>query len=130
MAALETDLVLAWHEALNSENVDRLVALCVEEVEVGGPKGSGHGSQLLREWVGRARIRLDPQRVFHSEGVVVVQQSAQWASAETGEMFAERTEAASVFRVHEGRIAAILRYPDLAAALPAAGLDESSEVSP
>lgn len=42
-------VVLAWHAALNDGDADRLVALSTEEIEVGGPRGVGRGSALLRE---------------------------------------------------------------------------------
>ena len=73
----ELRAVEAWHEALNSGDADRIVALSQPNVEVGGPRGAGHGAGLLREWVGRANIRLEPRRVFHKADTVVVEQKAQ-----------------------------------------------------
>jgi hypothetical protein len=49
MNASELRVVEAWHEALNGGEVDRLVDLSHPEVEVGGPRGTGRGAQLLRE---------------------------------------------------------------------------------
>jgi hypothetical protein len=77
MNASELRVVEAWHEALNGGEVDRLVDLSHPEVEVGGPRGTGRGAQLLREWVDRANIRLEPRRVFHHADTVVVEQWAQ-----------------------------------------------------
>ena len=76
MNAPELRVVEAWHEALNSGELDRLVELSHPEVEVGGPRGTGRGAQLLREWMGRANIRLEPRRVFHHADTVVVEQLA------------------------------------------------------
>ena len=56
----EIQTVIAWHEALNSGDVERLIALSHPEVEVGGPRGSAQGAQILREWVDRANIRWYP----------------------------------------------------------------------
>lgn len=115
--------VAAWHEALNDGDVDRLVELSHPEIEVGGPRGTGHGVQLLREWVGRAGIQLDPRRIFHRAETVVVEQVARWRSAETGEV-TEGQIVASAFVVNDGRISRVTRYPDLATALSAVDLDE------
>lgn len=114
----------AWHEALNAGDVERLAALSHPDVEVGGPRGTGRGAGLLREWVERANIRLYPSRFFHDEEAVVVEEEAQWRSPETGEEIGNST-VGSVFVVRDGRVASVLRHDDLAAALEAAGLDES-----
>lgn len=123
----EIDVVLKWHEALNDGDIERLVALSDPEVEVGGPRGSGRGAQLLREWVNRANIRLQPRRVFHRSETVVAQQEAQWRSAGAGEPTGSQT-VATVFAVRDGMVASVLRYDGLADALRAADLDESYEV--
>ena len=51
MSAPEVQTVLAWHEALNAGDADRLVKLSHPGIEVGGPRGGGRGGALLREWV-------------------------------------------------------------------------------
>jgi ketosteroid isomerase-like protein len=120
-AAPEVRAVKAWHEALNYGEVDRLVELSHPEVEVGGPRGTGQGAQLLREWVDRANIRLEPRRIFHHADTVVVEQWARWHSTDT------RQTVGSVFVVRDSLITRVVRYLDLAAALDAAHLDESHE---
>ena len=57
-------LVQAWQDAANTQNVDRLIALSDPNIEIVGPRGSGYGHQLLREWLGRAGLRLEMLRVF------------------------------------------------------------------
>jgi ketosteroid isomerase-like protein len=59
--ASEIRIVEVWHEALNAGDVDRLVALLHPDVArwvvvLAGPATA----QLLREWLDRANIRLDP----------------------------------------------------------------------
>ena len=122
-----TATVEAWHAALNAGDVERLLALSAEHVEVGGPRGAGRGTDLLREWLGRAQIRLEPRRIFARDGTVVVEQAAAWRAPDTEEQTPPQP-AASVFRVREGRVGSVIRYDDLAAALAAAGLDQSDEV--
>jgi ketosteroid isomerase-like protein len=124
--ASELRVVEAWHEALNGGEIDRLVELSHPEVEVGGPRGTGRGAQLLREWVDRANIRLDPRRIFHSADTVVVEQWAKWRSTDTGRVIGSQT-VASVFVVRDGRVMRVVRYPDLVEALGATDLDESHE---
>ena len=121
----EMQTVIAWHDALNDGDVERLVALSHPDVEVGGPRGSAHGAQILREWVDRANIRLEPGRAFGDAGTVVVEQGAEWKSAEPGGV----QTVASVFVVSDGLVTSVVRYPDLTSALRAASLDASHERS-
>lgn len=127
MTASEIAIVRAWHLALNAGDLDRLVALSSDDVEVGGPRGASRGAQVLREWVGRAGIRLEPQRMFHRDHTVVVEQDAEWRAPGTGEVTGQLTPA-SVFVVRDLRVTSVVRYPDLASALAAAGLREADEV--
>lgn len=122
----EIQTVLAWHEALNSGNIERLVELSHPDVEVGGPRGTGHGAQILREWVDRANIHLEPGRIFHEADTMVVEQAAEWTSTESS----SRQTVASVFSVHDGLVTSVVRYPGLAEAMRAADLDETQEIRP
>ena len=128
MKVPELHIVETWHEALNGGEVDRLVELSHTEVEVGGPRGTGRGAQLLREWVDRANIRLEPRRVFQHADTMVVRQWAQLYSTDTGRPIGGQT-VSPVFVVRDSRVTRVVRYPDLAAALDAAHLDESYEKS-
>lgn len=129
MTASEVHVVGSWHDALNDGDVERLVSLSHPDIEVGGPRGTGRGTQLLREWVGRAGVHLNPRRVFHHGDTVSVEQEAKWRSADSGEVAGDQI-VASVFIVRDGRIVSVLRYPGLAEALRAANLNESYEVRP
>lgn len=128
MSTSEVDIVFAWHEALNAGDVDRLVALSSEDVEVGGPRGTGMGAHLLREWFGRAGVHLEPRRTYRRGDTVVVEQDAAWHNHVTDET-SESQVVASVFVVRDGRVASVLRHPDLAAAIAAAGLNEADGVA-
>ncbi|MDP8951575.1 MAG: nuclear transport factor 2 family protein [Actinomycetota bacterium] len=126
MIASEVRIVKTWHEALNEGDVGRLVALSHPNIELGGPRGTGRGSQLLREWVTRANIRLEPRRILRQADTVIVEQEAEWRSPETGQVTGSQT-VASVFVIHDGRVASLSRYDDLAEALRTANLNESHE---
>lgn len=123
----ETNTVVAWHEALNAGDVERLVNLSHPDVEVGGPRGTGRGAELLREWVDRANIQLVPRRFFGRAETIVVEQEAAWRSANTGEVTGGQT-IASVFVVRGGRVASVVRRDDLTGALSEAGLGESDAI--
>ena len=121
MTQLET--IDRWHAAVNAGDADAAGALCTDGVEVGGPRGSGFGRELVVEWVGHAGIRLDPVRWFCGSGCAVVEQDARWA-ADDGP-----TRLATAFRLHDGRISAVLRHPDTADALARLGLGAADEVT-
>jgi hypothetical protein len=57
---------------------------------------------------------------------VVVEEEAEWRSAETGEVTGSKT-VGSVFVVHDGRVARVMRYEVFAGALQAANIDGSHE---
>jgi len=51
-------IVQAWQEAANAQDADRLVEVSDPHIEVVGPRGSGFGHQLLRDWIARAGLTL------------------------------------------------------------------------
>ena len=111
-AAVEVGIAEDWHEALNSRDIKRLVTLSHPDIEVGGPHGTGRGTKLLQEWVDRANIRLTPLRVFHRDDTIVVQQEAEWRSAETGVVTGSQT-VASIFVIRDDQVTSVVRYADL-----------------
>ena len=117
----EIETVTAWHEALNSGDVKSLLDLSHPDVEMGGPRGTVRGAQALEEWVDRAKIRLEPERVFHEKDTVVAQQRAEWQAG-------GQQTVASIFVVRDGLVRSVVRYPGLAEALRAANLDERHAV--
>ena len=128
MSGTAVETVMAWHRALNDGDLGKLVGLSGEDVEMGGPRGSAHGADVLRDWAARAGIRLEPRRCFARADTVVVEQAARWPSAEDHRV-TEPAMVASVFLVGDGRVASVVRYPDLATALAATGFDESDAVA-
>jgi ketosteroid isomerase-like protein len=123
-------LVSTFHEAVNAPDVARLLQLVTPDVEVGGPRGSGRGADLMAEWTARAGVRLTPRRMLARGSVVVVEQEAAWYDAETGAPASSQT-VATVFVVRDGRIASVVRHGSLEDALRASGLgpeDEMDEV--
>lgn len=120
-------IVQAWQDAANSQNIDRLIELSAPTIEIVGPRGSGHGHQLLRDWLGRAGLHLTTLRAFVRDNIVVLAQHGVWRSVETGEVAGERT-VASRFHVDGQRIVQFARYDNLDIALDEAGLHNSDEI--
>ena len=48
-----------WHDAVNAGDIEAAVACCDENVAVQGPRGVGHGHDLVRGWLARSGIRLE-----------------------------------------------------------------------
>src|SRR5258708_22533596 len=91
-------IVQAWQEAANDQNIERLLELSDPNIEIVGPRGSGFGHQLLRDWIARAGLKLQTLRVFVRKEKVVVEQHGVWRSLDTGEITGEKI-LASAFRV-------------------------------
>jgi ketosteroid isomerase-like protein len=106
------DVVRAWHTALNAGDIDRLIELSTDDIEVGGPRGVGRGSDLLREWFERAHIRLEMGQIVERGEAIIVEQVATWQTAPD-----EPQTVASLFKLRDGRVASVVRFPSLADAL-------------
>lgn len=109
------DTVAAWHEAVNAGDVEGAIACCHPEVEVGGPRGTGRGHDLMRGWLGRSGIRLEPQHELAEDdrvpGRVVVEELARWTAANVP--FPAPTEPTPtwvVFRAENGCLMSVFRY--------------------
>lgn len=117
-------IVATWHRLLNDSDLEGLVALVDLTVEVGGPRGTSRGRQVVRDWFGRAGVQLTPLRYFHKGTVVVVEEAAVWHSSGSGQATG-RQVVSSAFSINGGLITRIQRFDTLAAALAESGLDES-----
>lgn len=127
MQAEVAAIAQAWQDAANRQDIERLVELSDPEIEIVGPRGSGYGVQLLREWLGRAGLTLHTQRTFARDTVVVTVQHAVWRSLETGTVTGE-ADLASRFRVENGRIVQYARFDTLEAALADTDLRAQDEI--
>src|SRR3954453_14603152 len=92
------DIVRIWLEAANRQDADRLVELSDPDIEVAGPRGSVHGSQVLRDWLGRAGLTLETRRSFTRGDIVVLAQHGVWRSTGTGEV-TDEAEVSTLFQV-------------------------------
>jgi len=115
-----------WVVAANTQDAGRLVELSDPNIEIVGPRGSGFGHQLLRDWLARAGLELETLRTFARGDTVVLEQRGVWRSPEAGTVIGE-TIVASLFQVKDGRVAKFARYDSLEEAFAATGLSLSDE---
>ena len=129
MTGHELETVLAWHEALNAGDAERVTSLSHHEVEIGGPTAGLGPRPAGSEGLGRPNVRLEPLRSSQRGETVVVEEAATWRDAQTGETTGAAT-IARVFQLDGGLVAGIFRYDGLEDALRRAGPDESDEIRP
>jgi hypothetical protein len=126
------DSVLAWQAAVNAQDLDGLLEHSAPDIAVVGPRGTGIGHQVLREWLARAGLTLTTTRAFVCGDTVVLAQRGVWHAPDTGEVTGDRT-LATVFQLNDQRqVARFARFNHLAEALAAAGLgpaDENDQVT-
>jgi len=106
-------VILGWHDAVNTANLERAREVVSDTLVVNGPKGSDAISAGdFAGWITRSGIRLQPVN-WHpvAAGIAVVEQDATWPEAP------DPVRVATMFRVSQGRVSAALRFPDLEQAL-------------
>jgi SnoaL-like domain len=123
MTTSEIATVLAWHDALNSADLDTLVALSSDDIDIGDAHGAAQGHQALRNWAASLDTTAELGRMFVHDGVVVVEQKIT-SRDDPGAV----TTAASAFRVVHDHITAVFHHEDLSAALAATELTEADAV--
>jgi hypothetical protein len=110
MTTSEIATVLAWHDALNEQDLDTLILVSSDDVEFGDVNGAGQGHAALLEWANSLEVSAAiPGRMFVRDGVVVAE---------------EQDGKASAFRVVHDHVTSVYRHPDLASALAATELTE------
>lgn len=107
-----SSVLAAWHAAVNAGDVDTAVGLCDANVAVRGQRGVGHGTDLMRGWLTRSGIRLEPRDdLEETDGRFVVRELARWTTAGAPDGApVEPTETWVVFTVDEDRLTSVARY--------------------
>ncbi len=118
MTTSELATVLAWHDALNTADLDTLLSLSSDDIEIGYSGGAAQGHDALREWAQSLDVKVEPGRIYVHDGVVVVEEQTVSVTGETG-------SSASAFRVVHDHVTSVFRHDDLAAALAATDLTEA-----
>ena len=124
MTTSEIATVLAWHDALNSSDLDTLVALSSDDIDIGGADGAAQGHEALRKWAASREVTAEIGRMYVHDGVVVVEQKIS-SRDNPGAV----TNAASAFRVVHDHVTSVFRHEDLASALAATELTEADFVT-
>ncbi|MGE0551207.1 MAG: nuclear transport factor 2 family protein [Kofleriaceae bacterium] len=122
-------VVESWQSALNARDLEQLSALTARDVELIGPRGTGHGQghETMREWFTRAGFTAQSLRWFcDASGVVVVEQRGRWWLPDSSR--ASERIIASAFRVVSGRVVRYQRFEDLSDALGAMAMSLDDEV--
>jgi hypothetical protein len=106
------EVLASWHDAVNAGDIEAAVACCSDDVAVQGPRGVGHGHDLVRGWLERSGIRLEPQEeLVERDGRFVVREVARWTTANApGGAPVEPTETWCVFHVGDGKVTSIARF--------------------
>ena len=120
MSTSEIATVLAWHDALNTGDIDTLVSLSSDDIEIGDSHGAAQGHAALRQWAQGSTGSIEVGRIYFHDGVVVVEEQITPA-AESG----SPGTAASAFRVVRDHVTSVFRHDDLAAALAATELTDA-----
>jgi ketosteroid isomerase-like protein len=124
MSTSEIATVLAWHDALNTADLDTLISLSSDDIEIGDSDGAAQGHGALREWAQRLAATIEVGQIYYHDGVVVVEERLT-SKTDPGQVSA----AASAFRVVHDHVTSVFRHDDLAAALSATELtDEDLQV--
>ena len=76
MTTSEIATVLAWHDALNEQDLDTLIQVSSDDIEFGDANGAGQGHDALREWASSlSTAAAVPGRMYVRDGVVVAEEA-------------------------------------------------------
>jgi ketosteroid isomerase-like protein len=122
MTTSEIATVLAWHDALNTSDLDTLAALSSDDIEMGDPHGAAQGHEALRRWASSRPATTELGQMYVHDGVVVVEQKV--SSPGDG----ADTNTALAFRIVHDHVTSVFRHEDLASALAATELTKADLV--
>jgi hypothetical protein len=115
MTTSEIATVLAWHDALNEQDLDTLIQVSSDDIEFGDANGAGQGLDALRQWASSLSTSAAiPGRMYVRDGVVVAE---------------EQDGQAVAFRVVRDHVTSVFRHDDLTSALAATDLSEEDLAS-
>lgn len=103
-----------WHDAVNAEEIEQVLRLCAPDVAVAGPRGTARGHDVMRAWLQRSGIQLEPQEpMVERDGRVVVRELARWRTSEpapSGAPVQDPAETWVEFGVTDGLVSLVRRY--------------------
>jgi hypothetical protein len=119
MTTSEIATVLAWHDALNTADLQTLEALSSDDIDIGDAHGAAQGHKALHEWATSRQVTSELGQMYVHDGVVVVELKASTPDTNT----------ALAFRVVHDHVTSVFRHKDLASALAATELTDADLVS-
>ncbi len=123
MTTSEIATVLAWHDALNTADIETLESLSSDDIDIGDAHGAAQGHAALRSWATSRQVNTQLGRMYVHDGVVVVEQKPS-SPDDPGAV----TNTALAFRVVHDHVTSVFRHQDLASALAATELTEADAV--
>lgn len=116
-----------WIKALNSGDIDALLAISKPDIAIAGPRGTSHGIEILRAWYMNTHLTLDvEQQLVHNDQVISVG-IAHWHDTDGSELGTAST--AFLMRVTtNGLVAELSRHDEgLSAALAESNVPNESD---
>ena len=124
MSTSEIATVLAWHDALNTADLDTLVSLSSDDIEIGDSPAPRRATPRCASGRGATDARSRSARSITTTG-----SSSSRSSSRPRRTRPTSSTAASAFRVVHDHVTSVFRHDDLAAALAATELtDEDLQV--
>ena len=128
MSTSEYATVLAWQDALNSGDLDTIVALYSDGVEISSAVGGSQGLVALLDWAAETDTTIKLEEAYVSGAVVVTAGEASGSIVPGSEM--DSRHMAMAFRVDDDQVVSVFIHPDLESALRATGLGTEDLVRP
>ena len=121
------DLIRAFYEAFNEEDLDGFVATLHPDVELVTARGPRFGHEGARTWATRnpggeleQRIVLDGVRQHGDRAVALIRRQWWWRGQDE---LADEEELGAMFELRDGLIGRVVTAEDRAAALASAGIE-------
>jgi ketosteroid isomerase-like protein len=124
MTTSEIATVLAWHDALNTADIETLATLSSDDIEMGDAHGAAQGHEALRSWAASHRVSTELGQLYVHDGIVVAELKASGPDDSGPAPYS-----ALAFRVVHDHVTSVFRHQDLASALAATELTEADLVS-
>jgi len=84
-----TETVLTWLAAVNAGDTEEVLSHTAPEVMIVGPRGTAHGREVLRSWLGHSGATFTTRAVYGHGNAVVVTQRGVWRDTATGKVSGE-----------------------------------------
>jgi len=121
------DLIRAFYDAFNAQDLEALVATLHPDVEMVTARGPRYGHEGARVWATRLpsgeleqRVVLDGVREHGDRAVALIRRQWWWQGKDE---LADEEELGAVFELRDGLIGRVVTGEDRAAALASAGIE-------